>query len=193
MVLGARLAGRLVILPLAPVIHLLYAHSSGFQMITSLHGIFPNLVTFPEGQGVKHHLIAYLLANIPGASVDAIPVTFRALTYQSYSWVPSKYVTGWISDPSSNSYNLFFLASLWLGMGTNNPIVFPHAESAFSPIGYPSFSGLIYLELFFWILFSGDPLYVVWVLKCILPNRYVGFFLVHQTQTFNPSSTTEEL
>lgn len=51
MVLGARLAGRLVILPLA-LVSLSMNTAQGFKMITSLHGAFSKSVKFPEGQGV---------------------------------------------------------------------------------------------------------------------------------------------
>ena len=51
MVLGARLAGRLLILPLA-LVSLSMNTAQGSKMITSLHGAFSKSVKFPEGQGV---------------------------------------------------------------------------------------------------------------------------------------------
>lgn len=48
---GARLAGRLVILPLA-VVSLSMNTAQGFKMISSLHGAFSKSVKFPEGRGV---------------------------------------------------------------------------------------------------------------------------------------------
>lgn len=75
MVLGARLAGRLVIPPLAPVSQPLHEHSLGFPNDLSLHGGFSSVSEVPTRTrghyiGVKHHMTANLLANTATAHVQ---------------------------------------------------------------------------------------------------------------------------
>lgn len=77
MVRGARLAGRLVILPLAPV-SLPVNTARGFETITCLREAFSKLVRAPEGQGV-------MMLEPMVTMVCAYRKIDRELTYQHNS------------------------------------------------------------------------------------------------------------
>lgn len=96
MVLGARFAGRMVILPLA-LISLSMNTAQGFKIISSLHGAFSKSVKFPEGQGALclSQPLQYCISTDKYTSSLHIntttPFVLEAVVFhRCYRWLPLK-------------------------------------------------------------------------------------------------------